>query len=315
MHRLFLACLVLIAVCVPVPVAAFVDRNDVSSAAQFSDYVPASYLEKAGITDSMTVDAALDAYITYALSFSSPTAYAYIAQLSDPAHVKIHAGGSTTSASRGDVVSEGWNIEVGDGVRVAIRYPGGILHTITGPYTYTVPAYGTWGENAVFGLAPVGTNSRAFAPIPDTSGYAVVKQEIACRGGYVLKDVTLGGVTGTVYLVHYSQNPADPDYFSLQIPTGSATHSVSDTATVVVGPGSSALVEHGLDVTRVREKTLYVFEPASTDCIRDTSVSGGVREKTIFDSIFNAVGTFWNSITKTAEDIIKTPTVTAGVRG
>lgn len=315
MHRFFLACLFLIAVCVPAPVSAFVDRNGITSAAEFEDYVPASYLKSAGITDSMTVDRALDAYITYALSFSSPTAYAYISQLSSPAQVKIHAGGSTTSASRGDVVSEGWNIEVGDGVRVAIRYPSGVLHTITGPYTYTVPAYGTWGQNAVFGLAPVGTRSRAVDTIPDTSGYTVVKQDIACRGGYVLKDVKLGSVTGTVYMVHYSRNPADPDYFSLQIPAGSESHPVSDTSTVVVGPGSSALIEHGLDVTRVREKTLYVFEPASTDCIRDNSVSGGVREKTIFDSIFNAVGTFWNSLTKTAEDIIKTPTATAGVRG
>lgn len=315
MHRFFFACLVLIAVCVPAPVSAFVDRNGITSAAEFGDYVPASYLKSAGITDSMTVDRALDAYITYALSFSSPTAYAYISQLSSPAQVKIHAGGSTTSASRGDVVSEGWNIEVGDGVRVAIRYPGGVLHTITGPYTYTVPAYGKWGENAVFGLAPVGTRSRAVATLPDTSGYAVVKQEIACRGGYILNNVKLGSVTGTVYMVHYSRNPTDPDYFSLQIPAGSGPHPVTDTTTVVVGPGSSALVEHGLDLTRVREKTLYVFEPASTDCIRDSSVSGGAREKTIFDSIFNAVGTFWNSLTKTAEDIIKTPTAVAGVRG
>jgi len=313
MHRFFLACLVLIAVCIPAPVTAFVDRNDVTSAAQFSDYVPASYLKSAGITDSMTVDRALDAYITYALSFSSPTAYAYISQLSSPAQVKIHAGGSTTSASRGDVVSEGWNIEVGDGVRVAIRYPGGVLHTITGPYTYTVPAYGKWGENAVFGLAPVGTRSMAVDTIPDTSGYAVVKQEIACRGGNILNDVKLGAVTGTVYMVHYSQNPADPDYFSLQIPAGGGTQLVSDTTTVVVGPGSSALVEHGLDVTRVPEKTLYVFEPLSTDCV---FVPGsGWQGKTIFDSIFNAVGTFWNSITTTAENFIKTPTAVAGVRG
>ncbi|PKG32375.1 hypothetical protein [Methanoregula sp.] len=315
MYRFFLACLFLVAICIPAPASAFVDRNSITSAAEFKDYVPASYLKSAGITDSMTVDVALDKYITYALSFSSPTAYAYISQLSNPAQVKIHAGASTAPASRGDVVSEGWNIEVGDGVRVAIRYPGGVQHTITGPYTYTVPAYGKWGENAVFGLAPVGTSSRAVDTIPDTSGYAVMKQEIACRGGYVLKDVKLGSVTGTVYMVHYSRNPADPDYFSLQIPAGIGTHPVSDTTTVVVGPGSSALIEHGLEVTRVREKTLYEFEPASTDCIRDTSVSGGVREKTIFDSIFNAFGTFWNSITKTADDIIKTPTAVAGVRG
>lgn len=314
-NRFLPVCLILIAVCLFAPVSAFVDRNDLTSANEFKNYVPASYLKNAGVTDSMTVDRALDAYITYALSFSSPTAYAYIAQLSNPAQVKIRAGGSTTYASRGDVVAGGWDIEVGDGARIVIRYPGGISHTITGPYTYTVPAYGKWGQNAVFGIAPVGTNSRAFATIPDTSGYAVVRQEIACRGGYILKNVKLGAVTGTVYMVHYSRNPADPEYFSLQIPAGSAANSVSDTTTVVVGPGSSAVVEHGLDVTRVPEKTLYVFQPVSTDCIRDHSVPGGVREKTIFDSVFEAVGTFWNSITKTAEEIIKTPTAVAGVRG
>lgn len=68
--RISLICQVLIAICVAAPVSAFVDRNGVTTATQFKDYVPASYLTKAGVTDGMTVDRALDAYITYALSFS-----------------------------------------------------------------------------------------------------------------------------------------------------------------------------------------------------------------------------------------------------
>jgi len=168
MNRFFIACLLLIAVCAFAPASAFVDRNDVTSAAQFKDHVPASYLAKAGVTDDMTVDRALDAYITYALSFSSPTAYAYISQLTEPDAVKIHAGGSTAPASRGDVVAEGWNIEVGEGARVVIRYPGGVSHTITGPYTYTVPAYGEWGATGTFDK----TSGNPMATTPSTTGDA-----------------------------------------------------------------------------------------------------------------------------------------------
>ncbi|MEN6396261.1 MAG: hypothetical protein ABFC78_07250 [Methanoregula sp.] len=318
MHRFFFACLFLVALCVAAPVSAFVDRNGITSAAEFGDYVPSSYIKSAGITDSMTVDTALDKYITYALSFSSPTAYAYISQLSSPAQVKIHAGGSTTSASRGDVVAEGWNIEVGDKGRVAIRYPGGVLHTITGPYTYTVPAYGKWGQNAVFGLAPVGTNSRAISTLPDTTGYSVVKRTIDCRGIQQQDAYRITKVSGTVYAVHYSQNPAAKEYFAYQVPAGTTT-SCGDDVSIVAGPASSALIEQGLDIITVPEKTVFELNPRFTECMREMDVSGKptgqMREKTFFDSIFLSFGTFWNSITKTAEDIIKIPTATAGVRG
>ena len=150
MYRVLFICLILVAAFIPAPASAFVDRNDVTSAARFRDYVPASYLKSAGVTDDMTVDQALDAYITYALSFSDKTSYAYIASLSNPAQVKIRAGGSTAPASRGDVVADGGDIEVGDGARIVIRYPGGVSQTIIGPYTYKVPAYGKWGTTGTF---------------------------------------------------------------------------------------------------------------------------------------------------------------------
>lgn len=325
--RPVLICILIATFCMVAPVSAFVDRSSVTSAAQFRDYVPASYLTNAGITDSMTVDRALDAYITYALSFSSPTAYAYIAQLSNPAQVKIRAGGSTTDASRGDVVADGWDIEVGDGARVAIRYPGGVMHTITGPYTYTVPAYGKWGQNAVFGISPVGTASKAYATIPDTSGYTVVKKEIKCRGSSQ-KAVQLLKVTGTVFAVHYSQNPADPRYFSSQIPAGAGYSYISDETTVVVGPKSSVII-NDLDATELPEKTLYVFEPRIKECVWDPnkgSDGSHWREKTFFDTFSLTVlkpvtkflgydpNSFWPRDPFDLPDDLKT-TVVAGVRG
>lgn len=318
MRLLLPTLLVIIAICTAAPATAFVDRNGIESAAGFGDYVPASYLKSAGITDSMPVDAALDRYITYALSFSSPAAYAYISQLSNPAQVKIHAGGSTTAASRGDVVSEGWNIEAGEGVRVAIRYPGGVMHTITGPYTYTVPAYGEWGSSATFGLAPVGTNSRAYSTLPDTSGYSVVKRTIACRGVQRQDAYRITKVSGTVYAVHFSRNPAAKEYFAYQVPVGTTT-SFGDDVSIITGPESSVLIEEGLDIISVPEKTVFELSPRFTECVREMDASGKptgqMREKTFFDSVFLSFGTFWNSITKTAEDIIKTPTTVAGVRG
>jgi hypothetical protein len=166
MKRFLIICILLVAVSLPAPVSAFVDRNDVTSAAQFKDYIPASYLKKAGVTDDMTVEQALDAYITYALSFSDKTSYAYIAQITNPAQAKIRAGGSTTAASRGDAVSAGWNIEVGDGDRITIRYPGGVSHTIIGPYTYTVPAYDKWGATGTFDK----TTSNPMATTPGSTG-------------------------------------------------------------------------------------------------------------------------------------------------
>lgn len=326
-NRLLPVCLILIAVCILIPVSAFVDRNDLTSAKEFKNYVPASYLTKAGVTDSMTIDRALDAYITYALSFSSPTAYAYIAQLSNPAQVKIRAGGSKTGASRGDVISDGWDIEVDNGARVAIRYPGGVMHTITGPYTYTVPAYGKWGSSAAFGITPVGTISEAYATIPDTSGYMVVKKEILCRGSSQ-KAVQLSKVTGTVYAVHYSQNPADPKYFSIQIPAGTGYPSISDETTVVVGPKSSVII-NDLDVTKLPEKTLYVFEPRFKECVWDPnkgSDGSHWREKTFFDTFSLTVlkpvakilgwdpSNFWPRDPLALPDNL-TPTVVFGVRG
>jgi hypothetical protein len=317
MRRLLPALLVVIAICIAAPAAAFVDRNGITSAAEFGDYVPASYLKSAGITDSMPVDAALDAYITYALSFSSPTAYAYISQLSNPSQVKIHAGGSTTTASRGDVVSEGWNIEVGDGVRAAIRYPNGVTHTITGPYTYTVPAYGAWGQNAAFGLAPVGTNSRAFSTLPDTSTYSVVKRSIACRGVQRQDAYRITKVSGTAYAVHFSRNPAAKDYFSYQIPAGT-TRSFGDEVSIITGPGSSTLIEEGLDIITVPEKTVFELSPRFTECVMDTDASGKptgqMREKTFFDSFLYTINGFMAGIQEKAFEIIR-PTTVAGVRG
>jgi len=317
MHRVLLACLVIIAVCVPVSVSAFVDRNSVTSAAQFRDYVPASYLKSAGVTDDMTVDTALDKYITHALSFSSPTAYAYISQLSSPAHVKIHAGGSTTTASRGDVVAEGWNIEAGDGVRVAIRYPGGVLHTITGPYTYTVPAYGEWGMSATFGIAPVGTDSRAFATIPDTAGYSVVTAPVDCRGRLPQSAYQVRKVSGTVYAVHYTRNPMAKDYFAAQVPEGTTT-SFGDHVSIIVGPGSSVVIEKGLDSISVPEKTVFELSPRWTECIMETDSAGKptgqMRETTFLDSVLGTINGFMASIQEKAFEIIR-PTTVAGVRG
>lgn len=316
MRRLLAALLVVIAICIAAPVTAFVDRNGITSAAEFKDYVPASYLKSAGITDSMTVDAALDAYITYALSFSSPTAYAYISQLSNPAQVKIHAGGSTTAASRGDVVSEGWNIEAGDGVRVAIRYPNGVLHTITGPYTYTVPAYGAWGQNAAFGLAPVGTNSRAYSTLPDTSGYSVVKRSIDCRGVQRQDAYRITKVSGTVYAVHYSRNPAAKEYFAYQVPAGT-TRSLGDDVSIITGPGSSLLIEEGIDIIAVPEKTVFELSPRFTECVMETESgkpTGQMREKTFFDSFLYTINGFMAGIQEKVFEIIR-PTTVAGVRG
>ncbi|MDO9549600.1 MAG: hypothetical protein Q7J03_01375, partial [Methanoregula sp.] len=312
-NRLLFIFLILIAVSLPAPVSAFVDRNDVTSAAQFRDYVPASYLKKAGVTDDMTVDRALDAYITYALSFSDKTSYAYIARLTNPAQVKIRAGGSTADASRGDVVSGGWDIEVGDGTLVAIRYPGGVTHTISGPYTYTVPAYGGWGTTAMFGTSPTGTGSKAFATIPDTTGYRIVTKEITCRG-LTNNAIPLVKVTGTVYAVHYSQNPTDPKYFSFQVPAG-MTSPLGDTTTLVVGPGSSATIDN-LDPVVLPEKTVYRLEPRSSECVMDTDWSGNPtgtwREKTLIDSISYGILEIWNGAQAKFFEITN-PTVVAGV--
>lgn len=317
MRRLIPALLIVIVICTAAPATAFVDRNSITSAAEFGDYVPVSYLKSAGITDSMTVDAALDKYITYALSFSSPTAYAYISQLSNPAEVKIHAGGSTTSASRGDVVSEGWNIEAGDGVRVAIRYPGGVLHTITGPYTYTVPAYGAWGQNTAFGLAPVGTSSRAYSTLPDTSGYSVVKSTIDCRGIQRQDAYRIIKVSGVVYAVHYSQNPAAKEYFAYQIPAGTMT-SFGDDVSIVTGPGSTVLIEEGIDIIAVPEKTVFELSPRFSECVMETDASGKptgqMREQSFLDSILFTINGFMAGIQEKAFEIIR-PTTVAGVRG
>ncbi len=317
MKRFLIICLLLVAVSLPASVSAFVDRNDVSSAAQFKDYVPASYLKKAGVTDEMTVDQALDAYITYALSFSDKTAYAYIAALSNPAQVKIRTGGSTVGASRGDVVAGGWGIEVGDDARIVIRYPGGVTHTITGPYTYTVPAYGDWGTTATFGTSPVsGKNSKAFSTIPDTTGYAIVTKEIQCRGTNNLNAIPVAKVTGTVYAVHYSQNPKDPEYFSFQVQGGSSAN-FGDTTTLVIGPGSSATIDD-LDLTVLSEKTMYKLEPRFSECVTDTDPSGKPtgkwREKTLFDTILLGFGDLWNSMQEKVFEITR-PTAVAGVRG
>lgn len=326
MNRFFLACLFVVAACMPVPVTAFVDRNDVTSAAQFSDYVPVSYLKNAGITDSMTVDAALDAYITYALSFSSPTAYAYVARLSDPAQVAIRAGGSTTAASRGDVVAEGWTIEAGNSASFAIRFPGGVTHIITGPYTYTVPAYGKWGSSATFGgsttaatgvptqkvTTTVATTSSTVAALPDTSGYTVMKKEITCRGTN-RQQVQITKVKGDVYAVHYSQNPANPDYFLNKLSSSSSWTPVSDETTLVIGAGSSAAIEVGPDIVPLPEKTLYVFEPRYQECIwyEDT----GWKEMTFLDRIYVQIHKIWRSFIPDDEFQIQSPTAALGVRG
>jgi len=343
MHRFFFACLVLIAVCVPAPVSAFVDRNDVSSAAQFRDAVPASYLKKAGVTDDMTVEQALDAYITYALSFSSPTAYAYIAQLSNPSQVTINAGGNTASASRGDVVADGWKIVAANGASFAIRFPGGVTHTITGPYTYTVPGYGAWGSSASFGgsttaatsvptktvtttvvtnvpikiitttaATTVATMSSTGTALPDTSGYTVMKKEISCRGTN-RQQVQIAKVRGDVYAVHYSQNPANPDYFMNKLSASSSWTPVSDETTLVVGAGSSAAIEVGPDIVQLPEKTLYVFEPRYQECIwyEDT----GWKEKTFLDTIYVGLHKIWRSFIPEDEFQIQSPTAALGVRG
>ncbi|PKL70714.1 MAG: hypothetical protein CVV30_05020 [Methanomicrobiales archaeon HGW-Methanomicrobiales-1] len=315
MNRFLILCLIIIAVSLPAPVSAFVDSNDVRSGAQFKDYIPASYLKKAGVTDGMTVDQALDAYITYALSFSDKTSYAYIARITNPAQVKIQAGRSTTDASRGDPVSGGWDIEVDDGALVAIRYPGSVTHTITGPYTYTVPAYGQWGTTAAFGASPGGSNSKALATLPDTAGYKIVTKEIPCRG-ITNNAIQLAKVTGTVYAVHYSQNPADPKYFSYQV-SAKMTSPLGDTTTLVVGPGSSATVDN-LDPVFLPEKTVYRLEPRFSECVMDSDWSGKPtgtwREKTFIDSISYGIIEIWNGAqTKFFE--ITNPTVVAGVRG
>jgi len=332
-------CLLLAAVCIAAPASAFVDRNGLTSAAQFKDYLPASYLSKAGITDSMTVDQALDAYITYALSFSSPTAYAYIAQLSSPSQVTINAGGSTTSASRGDVVADGWTIEAANGASFAIRFPGGVTHTIIGPYTYTVPAYGAWGSSATFGgsataaatsvptkkvtttaATTVATMSSTGTALPDTSGYTVMKKEIDCRGSNS-QQVQIVKLKGDVYVVHYSRDPANPDYFQRKISASSTWTPVSDETTIVVGAGSFATIEDGLDSVTIPEKSLFVMEPRIKECILDVPItemfSGGKpvwREKTIIDKV---VYGFKGWLDKFTEEVfqIQTPTVTAGVRG
>jgi hypothetical protein len=328
-------CLLLAAVCIAAPASAFVDRNDVTSAAQFKEHIPASYLSKAGIIDSMTVDQALDAYITYALSFSSPTAYAYIAKLSSPSQVTINAGGSTASASRGDVVADGWTIDAGKGATFAIRFPGCVTHTINGPYTYTVPAYGAWGTSATFGggataaatSAPAkivttttpATGSTAFA-LPDTSGYSVIKKEIICRGTSSQR-VQISKVKGDVYAVHYSRNPANPDYFLKKLSSSSSWTPVSDETTIVVGAGSSAAIDEGLDIITIPEESLFVMEPRWKECIYDVPITGILtgepprwREKTIIDSI--AYG-FRGWLDKFKSDVfgIESPTAVAGVRG
>ncbi len=315
MNRFLILCLIIIAVSLPAPVSAFVDSNDVRSAAQFKDYIPASYLKKAGVTDTMTVDQALDAYISYALSFSDKSSYAYIARLTNPALVKIRAGKSTTDASRGDPVSGGWDIEVGDGALVAIRYPGNVMHTITGPYTYTVPAYGQWGTTAAFGASPGVSNGKAPATLPDTAGYRIVTQEIPCRG-LTNSAIQLAKVTGTVYAVYYSQNPTDPKYFSFQIPAGT-TSPLGDTTTLVVGPGSSATIDN-LDPVVLPEKTVYRLEPRFSECVMDTDWSGNPtgtwREKTFIDSIFYGISDIWNGMQAKVFEITN-PTAVAGVRG
>lgn len=299
-NRLLLIFLIFIAVSLPAPVSAFIDRNEVTSAAQFSDYVPGSYLKKAGVSDDMTVDRALDAYI---------------ARLTNPAQVKIRAGGSMADVSRGDAVSDGWDIEVGDGALVAIRYPGNVTHTITGPYSYTVPAYGGWGSSATFGITPVVTTSKAVASIPDIMGYSIVTKEIQCRG-LTNSAIPLVKVTGTVYAIHYSQNPDDPQYFSFKIPAGK-TSPLSDTTTLVVGPGSSATIDDQ-DLTVLPEKTVYRLEPRFSECVMDTDWSGkptgNWREKTFIDSISLGILDLWNGAqTKFFE--ITNPTAVAGVRG
>ncbi|MDP3563534.1 MAG: hypothetical protein Q8R70_03495 [Methanoregula sp.] len=285
MNQISLICLFLIAIFVAAPVSAFVDRNGVTSAAQFKDNIPASYLAKAGVTDGMTVDQALDAYITYALSFSSPTAYAYIAQLTNPADVKIRAGGSTAPASRGDVVAEAWNIEVGDGTLVAIRYPGSVMHTIKGPYTYPVPAYQNWGASANFGPEDGAIVTGSVKPdgLPDTTGYKTTTAEIPCRGVdpiNAFEAFNVGKVKGSVYAVYYTRNPQDRLYSWARIPEGEIVP-LPDDISVIVGPGSSATIEKGLDLIHLPEKTVFELTPRWNECVLD---AGKVREKTIFDT-------------------------------
>jgi F0F1-type ATP synthase membrane subunit c/vacuolar-type H+-ATPase subunit K len=92
MRRLLAALLVVIAICIAAPVTAFVDRNGITSAAEFRDYVPASYLKSAGITDSMTVAAALDAYSRTRSASPTYRVRVYL-PLSNPAQVRSSPAG------------------------------------------------------------------------------------------------------------------------------------------------------------------------------------------------------------------------------
>lgn len=314
-------CLLLVAVCIAAPASAFVDRNGVTSAAQFKDYLPVSYLSKAGITDSMTVDQALDAYITYALGFSSPTAYAYIAQLSNPSQVSINAGGSTASASRGDVVAEGWTIKAGNGASFAIRYPGGVTHTIIGPYTYSVPAYGAWSSSATFsGSAPaaatsvpaktvtttVATTSSTVAALPDTSGYTKITKEVECYSP-AQQTIHVLYPKGNVYA--FTTNTRYSMY-KPEVITGSMY--VSDYHTIITGPGSSAQIEYGLDSYNLKEMSVFSLSATSgEECFADTG-----HAPTIIDMLkvkINEIGKFLGLMPR--DDYPDTPTAVAGVRG
>lgn len=321
MKPFFITCLVLTILFMVLPASAFVDRNDVTSAAQFSDYVPDSYLKKAGVTNDMTVAQALDAYITYALSFSDKTSYAYISAISSPAQVKVIAGGSTAAASRGDAVPAGSELEVGNGASAVIRYPGGVTHTIKGPYTYTVPAYGTWGKTATFG----GTTTSPAAPaMPDTAGYATITKEIDCRGMHDLNVISVWKVSGTVYAVHYSLDPGNPAYPARQIPAGGSAN-LGDSVSIVTGPGSSAIVQvtGELDPRVIPEKTVFQLKPRINNCVADTDwagvPTGTYHEKNFLESIFIPIFRAYNDAQNAAyhfyKPIEKIPTTVAGVRG
>jgi len=320
MKPVFLACLIVALLLVIIPASAFVDRNSVTSAAQFSDYIPDSSLKKAGVTNDMTVEQALDAYITYALSFSDKTSYAYISSISSPAQVSVMAGGSTTVASRGDAVPAGSEIDVGNGASVAIRYPGGVTHTIKGPYTYTVPAYGTWGTTATFG----GTTTTSSAGVPDTTGYATITKEVDCRGIHDVNVISVWKVSGTVYAVHYSLDPGNPSYPARQIPAGGSANP-GDSVSIVTGPGSSAVIQvtGELDPRTLPEKTVFQLKPRINECVPDTDwagiPTGTYHEKNFLDSIFQPLSKAYSDAQRAAQDfydmINKIPTTVAGVRG
>jgi hypothetical protein len=117
--------------------------------------------------------------------------------------------------------------------------------------------------------------------------------------------------------VHYTQNPTAKDYFAYQVPAGTTTSFV-DHVSIITGPGSSVVIEKGLETISVPEKSIFELSPKWKECVMETDAygkpTGQWREKSFFDSVLGTINGFFGSIQEKAFEIIQ-PTTVAGVRG